>query len=158
MKLSTRTFGIICALLSLSIHTQAAATQGVQGWHDWRGPDQNGTSRETGLPEKIDPKEALWTVDFPGASTATVADGRVYIMGYQGDGPDLQEGVSCFDAETGKLIWQHLFNDYLSDIIYTRYATSSPTVDPETGNVFIQGTQGNLAAFTRTVSCSGWCR
>ena len=107
-----------------------------------------GVSRETGLPDKVDPAQALWTVDFPGASTAVVADGRVYIMGYLGEGADLQEGVACFDAETGKLLWQHLFNDYLSDIIYNRYATSSPTIDPETGNVYIQGTQGILAAFT----------
>src|SRR5262249_55888283 len=32
--------------------------------------------------------------------------------------------------------------------IYLRYATSSPTVDEETGNVYMQGTQGILAAFT----------
>ena len=44
----------------------------------------------------------------------------------QGEGADLQEGVSCFDAETGKLLWQHLENDFLSDTIYLRYATSAP--------------------------------
>jgi outer membrane protein assembly factor BamB len=149
MKLSIRAIGFACTLSFLSFQGLAAPAQGVSGWLNWRGPEQNGASRETGLPDKIDPQQALWTVDFPGASTAAVADGRVYIMGYLGDGPDLQEGVACFDAETGKLLWRHLFNDYLSDIIYNRYATSSPTVDPETGNVYIQGTQGNLAAFTR---------
>lgn len=148
MKLSFRSVGAFitgCVLLSQLTAPHAA----VSGWLNSRGPEQNGTSRETGLPEKIDPAQALWTADFPGASTATVADGRLYIMGYRGDGPDLQEGVACFDAESGKLLWEHLFNDYLSDIIYTRYASSSPTIDPETGNVYIQGTQGNLAAFTR---------
>jgi hypothetical protein len=64
------------------------------------------------------------------------------------DGPDLQEGVACFDAETGKLLWKQTFNDFLSDTIYLRYATASPAIDPETGNVFMQGTQGILAAFT----------
>src|SRR5436190_3066023 len=123
----------------LSLQTQAAP---VQGWLNWRGPGEDGTSKETGLPDKIDVKDALWSVDFPGASTAVVADGHVYIMGYLGDGPDLQEGVACFDAESGKKLWQQLYNDYLSDIIYLRYATASPAVDPETGNVYMQGTQG----------------
>jgi len=41
-----------------------------------------------------------------------------------------------------------VYNDFLSDTIYLRYATSSPTVDDETGNVYMQGTQGILAAFT----------
>ncbi|MGZ8921624.1 MAG: outer membrane protein assembly factor BamB family protein, partial [Limisphaerales bacterium] len=146
MKLSIRIVRAFIISALLVSHISAAP---VSGWLNWRGPEQNGTSRETGLPEKVDPAQALWTADFPGASTAAVADGRVFIMGYRGEDANLQEGVACFDAETGKLIWEHLFNDYLSDIIYTRYATSSPTIDPETGNVYIQGTQGNLAAFTR---------
>lgn len=146
MKLSIR---IVRAFVLSALFISHISAAPVSGWLNWRGPEQNGTSRETGLPDKVDPARALWTADFPGASTAAVADGRIFIMGYRGDDANLQEGVACFDAETGKLIWEHLFNDYLSDIIYTRYATSSPTIDPETGNVYIQGTQGNLAAFTR---------
>lgn len=120
----------------------------VQGWLNWRGPDQNGASQETGLPDKVDPNLPLWRADFPGQSTPVIANGRLYIMGYLGEGPDLQEGVACFDAETGRKLWQQLFNDFLSDTIYLRYATASPTIDPESGNVFIQGTQGILAGFT----------
>ena len=73
----------------------------VQGWLNWRGPKQNGTSTETGLPDTIDPKQPLWVADFPGQSTPVIANGKLYIMGYLGEGPDLQEGVACFDAETG---------------------------------------------------------
>ncbi len=125
--------------------TQAAP---VQGWLSWRGPHQNGTSLEKNLPDKMDPKNPLWVADFPGQSTAVVANGRVYIMGYLGEGPDLQEGVACFDAETGKKLWEQRYSDFLSDTIYLRYATSSPTIDPETGDVFMQGTQGILAALS----------
>ena len=120
----------------------------VTGWLAWRGPAQNGTSPETGLPDKVDAKAPLWTADFPGQSTPVNANGRLYINGYTGDGPDLREGTTCFDAETGKVIWQHLQNDFLSDTIYLRYSTSSPTIDPETGNVFVQATQGVLTCFT----------
>ena len=47
------------------------------------------------------------------------------------------------------MLWQHLYADFLSDTIYLRYATSSPAIDPETGNVYIQDTQGIFAGFTR---------
>ncbi len=77
-----------------------------------------------------------------------IADGKVFAMGYEGEGADLQEGVACFDAETGQRLWQHLFSDYLSDTIYKRYATASPAIDPDTGTVYVQGTQGILAALT----------
>ncbi len=135
------------ALLLITLGLTATAAP-VTGWLNWRGPDQTGMSRETGLPDKVDPKNPLWSADFPGQSTPVIANGRLYIMGYLGEGPDLQEGVACFDAETGQKLWQHLFNDFISDTIYLRYATASPAIDPETGNVFIQGTQGILAGFT----------
>jgi outer membrane protein assembly factor BamB len=146
MKLSSNALGLA---FSSALVVCSSAASAVHGWLNWRGPEMDGMSRETGLPDKIDAKNPLWAVDFPGASTAVIADGRVYIMSFLGDGPNLQEGVICFDADTGKKLWQHLFSDYLSDIIYERYATSSPAVDAETGNVYMQGTQGILAAFTR---------
>ncbi len=139
--------------LAVWLATQLVAVPWLQsaparGWLGWRGPEQNGTSRETGLPDKIAAGEALWTADFPGQSTAVVANGRLFIMGYVDEGPDLREGVACFDAETGRKLWEQRYNDFLSDTIYLRYATSSPTIDPETGNVYMQGTQGILAALS----------
>jgi outer membrane protein assembly factor BamB len=120
----------------------------VHGWLSWRGPEQSGVSRETGLPDKVSAKDALWVADFPGQSAPVIANGKLYAMGYLGQGPDLQEGVACFDADSGTKAWQQLYNDYLSDTIYLRYATASPEIDAETGNVYIQGTQGILAAFS----------
>ena len=119
----------------------------ADGWLSWRGPNQNGNSPEKNLPATLGADNLLWTADFPGMSTPVIANGRLYIMGYLGQGPDLDEGVSCFDAETGKLLWQHLYADFLSDTIYLRYATSSPAIDPETGSVYIQDTQGIFAGY-----------
>lgn len=134
--------------LSLFVATTSLHAAPVRGWLNWRGPDQNGTSQEKGLPDKIDPKNPLWKVEFPGQSCPVIADGKVYIMGYIEEGPDLKEGVACFDAETGKKLWERRYNDFLSDVIYNRYATSSAAIDPETGNVYFQGTQGLLGGFT----------
>ncbi|MDB6148692.1 MAG: Pyrrolo-quinoline quinone repeat-containing protein [Chthoniobacter sp.] len=146
-----------CGLSMVALPLQAAPrdakaappkTAGVKGWLDWRGPYQTGVSLEKGLPEKVDAKAALWSVDFPGQSAPVIANGKLYVMGFQGEGPELQEGVACFDAETGKKLWQHLFNDFLSDVIYLRYANSSPSIDGETGNVYIQNSSGIFACFS----------
>ncbi len=144
MRFSTTLFGLG---LSLAVSLSLSAAP-VTGWLTWRGPLQSSVSLEKGLPQKIDGKAPLWTAEFPGQSTPAIANGKLYINGYRGDGQDLQEFVACFDAESGKLLWQKGENDFLSDTIYLRYATSSPTIDPETGNVYVLGTQGLLSAFT----------
>jgi outer membrane protein assembly factor BamB len=149
MKASRRIAGGMMWLwLGFGATLTAARADAAQGWLSWRGPQQNGTSLETGLPDTVDPDHPLWTADFPGQSAPVVAGNRVYVMGYLGEEGDLQEGVICFDADTGKELWRKLYSDFLSDTVYLRYGTSSPAVDPETGNVYIQGTQGILAAFT----------
>ena len=142
--------GIYAATLSLCLFSSLlpTASAAVNGWLSWRGPNQNGASPEKGLPDTLDAAKPLWMADFPGQSTPVIANGKLYIMGYIDAGPDLQEGISCYDADTGKLQWRQLFNDFISDTIYLRYSTSSPAIDPETGNVFMQGTQGILASFT----------
>jgi outer membrane protein assembly factor BamB len=129
--------------------TQTSAAAGAAGWHNWRGPEQSGVSRETGLPDRVSATNLLWRAEFPGQSTPVIANGKLFIMGYLGEGADLQEGVACFDAETGKKLWQQLYNDFISDTIYLRYATATPAIDPKSGAVFIQGTQGILAGFTQ---------
>ena len=130
------------------LELQAGTAAAPLGWLNWRGPEQSGVSWETGLPNRVSEQDMLWRADFPGQSAPVIANGKLYAMGYTGQGADLQEGVTCFDAETGQKLWQHLYNDYLSDTIYLRYATASPAIDAETGNVYIQGTQGILAAFS----------
>lgn len=138
---------IACATAACFLGVLTTAEAAVEGWLSARGPGQTGVSLETGLPDTLDAAKPLWTADFPGQSTPVIAAGKVYISGYLGEGADLREGIACFDAETGHKDWEHLFGDFLSDTIYLRYSTSSPTVDAETGNIFFQGTQGILAAF-----------
>ncbi len=137
------------AVFASLVFSPAVDAADATGWHSWRGPEQSGMSRETGLPDKIGAENLLWSVGFSGQSTAVIANGRLYINGYWGEGADLQEGLACFDAETGKEFWRRGYNDFLSDTIYLRYSTSSPTVDAETGNVYYQGSQGIFACFDR---------
>jgi outer membrane protein assembly factor BamB len=135
-------------LIGLSLALPRPLPAASEGWLNWRGPGQDGNSPEKNLPPTLGADNTLWTADFAGMSTPVIANGKLYVMGYMGEGPDLDEGVACFDAETGKKLWQHLYTDFLSDTIYLRYATSSPAIDPETGNVYMQDTQGIFAGYT----------
>ncbi|HAB18826.1 MAG TPA: PQQ-binding-like beta-propeller repeat protein [Verrucomicrobiota bacterium] len=136
---------VVASVFALSL---ASVRAEVTGWLNWRGPLQTSVSLEKGLPTKLGAKDALWTAPFPGQSTPVIANGKLYINGFLGEGPDLQEVVKCFDADTGRELWAHAENDFLSDTIYLRYSTASPTIDAETGNVYVQHTQGLLMAFT----------
>jgi len=118
----------------------------VAGWLAWRGPEQTGVSSETVNWEKG--AKPLWTYDISGGGTPVVADDRVYVFGYYGQGPELQEALVALNADTGQKIWESRFSDYMSDIIYNRYAIGAPAVDAETGNIYIQSTAGDLMGFS----------
>jgi outer membrane protein assembly factor BamB len=123
--------------VGITLMSALSSAVAVDGWLHWRGPHQNGTSDESGLPATVGEKNLLWTYDIAGRGEAVIADGRVYSYGYRGAGPNLQEFLSCLDAETGTLHWEIGFNDFLSDIVYNRYAIGAPTVDAETGNIYL---------------------
>ncbi len=129
---------------------QASDGKEVRGWLHWRGPQQNGTSLEKGLPEKWEPggTNDLWSIELPGRGTPVIAGGRLYTWGYRGERHDLREVLACLDAATGKTIWEHVFSDFLSDIVYDRYSIGSPVIDAETGNVYLLTSPGLLLCFT----------
>lgn len=140
------TISLLLVISTFNVSSQAQ----VRGWLNWRGPLQNGVSLEKNLPDTWEPGGAndLWQIDLPGRGTPVIANGKVYAFGYQGEGSDLQEVLVCLDAETGQKRWQQRFNDFLSDIVYDRYSIGSPTIDAETGNVYVISAAGIFACFT----------
>lgn len=133
-----------------SAQDRRGAAAPVRGWLDWRGPQQNGTSLEKGLPDTwvLGGANDLWQIDLAGGGTPVVANGRLYALGYSGQGPDLQEVLLCADAESGRKLWEQRFSDFLSDIVYDRYAIGSPCVDAETGNVYALTSAGRFVCYT----------
>ncbi|HLO00139.1 MAG TPA: PQQ-binding-like beta-propeller repeat protein [Pyrinomonadaceae bacterium] len=133
-------------LLSFSLIAPAFASD----WAEWRGPARDGISPEKGLPSKWSPAGAnlAWKVPFGGRSAPIVMNGRVYLQNTAGTGESEQERLMCFDADTGKLLWEHRFNVYLSDVPPHRVGWASPVGDPATGNVFVFGVGGNLIGLT----------
>lgn len=123
----------------------------VEGWITWRGPHQNGTSDETGLPDTWEPggENHLWTYPMGGKGSPVIAGDRVYAFGYEGNGQDLQEFLLCLDSKTGNEIWKRGFNDYMSDVVYDRYSIGAPSVDPDTENVYLLTSPGLLVCYTK---------
>jgi outer membrane protein assembly factor BamB len=119
-------------------------------WADWRGPARDGVSSEKGLPAKWSPagENLAWKAPYGGRSAPIVMNNRVYLQNTAGKGETEQERVMCFNADTGKLLWEHRFNVFLSDVPPHRVGWASPVGDPVTGNVYALGVGGSLLAFS----------
>src|SRR5215468_4937323 len=78
----------------------------AEDWPQWRGPRRDGISAEKGWQScwpASGPKK-LWTAKTGiGYSSMAVSDGKLYTMGNTAD----VDRISCFDAETGNLVWKH---------------------------------------------------
>ncbi|MEM7312772.1 MAG: serine/threonine protein kinase, partial [Planctomycetota bacterium] len=112
-----------------------AATLLANEWTNWRGPEKNGVSRETGLPSDVD--DVLWMKkDVSCRSTPIVMNDKVYAVSRIGEGADEQERVVCMDAKTGDTIWEHRFGIFFTPIVSIRLGWTVPVGDPETGNVY----------------------
>ncbi len=116
-----REFSVRAALLALvfSLGMTAATGASAKDWPQWCGSDgKNMVSEEKGLPESFSPgqKRSDGTIDLATASnvkwgvklgdafysTPSVAGGKVYVGGLDGS-----NGIFvCFDAATGKRLWQ----------------------------------------------------
>ena len=116
-------------------------------WLSWRGPEGNGVCHEKYKDWSFNEKPS-WSYELMGRGTPVIADGKMYVFGYRGEGTEVEELIVCLDAKTGKKIWEHTFRDYISDTIYDRYSIGSAVVDPETRNVYLQTTNGLFIAFT----------
>jgi outer membrane protein assembly factor BamB len=91
-------------LTGLPVLAQVPAEKG--DWPQWRGPNADGVSTESGLlqdwPESGPP--VLWQVDTAGVgySSLAIQDGRLFTLG------DLNgvEHILCFDIRNGNTIWK----------------------------------------------------
>ena len=89
------------AIFILAFTTMASA----ENWPHWRGPQKDGTSKETKLPVKWSKTEnILWRIPLPGpaASTPVVWGDRIFLTSTAGN--DL---VFMSIGTNGKLLWQN---------------------------------------------------
>jgi outer membrane protein assembly factor BamB len=153
MRQRSSTLFLWFASLTLAFASLTLAQQvgSVGDWPDWRGPDRDGISREKGLPEKwsLSGQNLAWKAPYGGRSTPVVLGDHLYLQNTAGKGETEQERVMCFNADTGKLLWEYKFNLFQSDVPPHRVGWASPAADPETGNVYVFGVNNLLTALTQ---------
>ena len=144
-------FGMGIGLCFLPLETRAA------DWPQWRGPQRNGISAETGLLAEW-PKEGpklVWQVKDidSGYSTPSVVGDRLYLLSNQGLD---NEFVQALDAKGGKRIWSQRIGKVGNPDQQPNYpaARSTPTVDGEW--VYAFGSDGDLACLERATGKVRW--
>jgi outer membrane protein assembly factor BamB len=128
-------------LLVFSLGLGWAASAGAADWPQWRGPNRDGISQETGW-RKSWPAEGpkrLWEAKVGvGYSSYAVAGGRLFTMGNNND----VDSVYCLDAETGKLVWEHKYPCIAKDPNGYHGTRATPTVND--GRVYTVSRAGDF--------------
>jgi outer membrane protein assembly factor BamB len=147
--MTSRLLTIIAALClwssGVSVTTANNLASSTADWPQWRGPERNGISKETGLLKewpKGGPK-LLWQVNDigDGFSTPSVVGTRIYLMSNRGME---NEFVQALSTQDGKVVWTTRVGKVGNpdqDPPFPK-ARSTPTVD---GNLlYALGSDGDL--------------
>jgi outer membrane protein assembly factor BamB len=117
------------------------AVAGAADWPQWRGPNRDGISRETGLLKKwpAEGPKLLWEATGVGAGFSTVAivKDRAYTQGNRGK----ESRVIALDLPTGKEAWSAPNGDSYSNS-YGDGPRGTPTVEGDV--LYAIGAHGDL--------------
>jgi len=127
--------GLIVGILSL------ASSAGAENWPRWRGPRQDGTCLEKGVPTNWDvATSALWKTPLPGAghASAIVWGNRVFTVTALPE--TLERVVLCLDRATGKIVWQKTVVKGPLEKIHPEnsYASGTPVTDGDRVYVYFR--------------------
>jgi outer membrane protein assembly factor BamB len=147
VKLLLTTIAALCLCFSAAaVTTTPLIETSHSDWPQWRGPDRNGTSKETGLLKQwpAGGPKLLWQVNDlgDGYSTPVVVGNRIYLMSNRGMD---NEFVQALSAQDGKVIWTTRVGNVGNPDQNPNYpkARSTPTVDGDL--LYALGSDGDLA-------------
>ena len=142
--MTTRTRWLSPFLIVLAVATFAPAGD----WTQFRGPGGAAVAEGQKLPEKWDAKEGLrWKVELPGRglSSPVIAGGRVYLTattGYR----ESRLHVLCFDAATGKKLWERQFTATGGTGCHPKTCMAAPTPVCDGKHVYALFATADMAA------------
>jgi outer membrane protein assembly factor BamB len=140
----------LCASI-LAILVLAASASRAEDWPQWRGPNRDGKSAETGL-LKSWPKDGpklLWAVEGLGTgwSSPAVVKGLVFVTGVRDD----REFLYAYDLD-GKLVWKEEIGP-----AWTRnYPGSRHTPAVSDGDVYVLTGKGLLSCYEAKSGGKWW--
>jgi outer membrane protein assembly factor BamB len=146
----------LAAVLGLACLSPASILQ-AEDWPQWRGPNRDGISAETGL--KTDwpagGPPLLWQVSDLGIgySTPAVVGDRIYILGSEGLENEFVRAISADDGET---VWTVRIGNVGHPEQRPPYpgARSTPTVDGD--HVYVLGSDGDLVCLEAEGGAIRW--
>lgn len=153
MKEKRKTFNTIgiSAVLTISVvillfyfvhPNEAQSNNGELDWPQWRGPNRDGISLETGLLDRWPEKgpEALWRISVgEGYSGVAASNGRLFSMWDEAE----SQYLVCVDARNGKEMWRHKLGSSFKDG-WGNGPRSTPVVDNTI--VYVTSARGYLLA------------
>jgi outer membrane protein assembly factor BamB len=122
-------------------------------WPQWRGPNRDGRSPDSGLLVRWSEKEppVVWRVTGgTGFSSLAIVDGHVYTMVQRDD----FQWALCLDAHTGREIWRVKSGAMYREQQGGDGPRSTPTVDAD--RVYSLDAGGNLLCLNRTTGKIMW--
>jgi len=144
--------------LALVLFAGLLAPASADDWPQWLGPRRDGVWREKGILARFPPggPKVLWRAPVgPGYTGPVAAEGRVYLMDRVKSEADPagqpaprrralkgKERVLCFDAATGKQLWEHAYDCTYQNIGYPEGPRCTPLVSG--GKVWTLGTMSDL--------------
>jgi outer membrane protein assembly factor BamB len=143
---------LVPAAIVLSLPT-VVSNRSLDDWPQWRGPNRDGKSAETGLlkgwPASGPPLAWRATGAGEGYSSFSVAAGRLYTLGARGD----TEYLIAYDVASGKRLWEAA-NGRRFDNDRGGGPRGTPTVDGD--RVYAFGASGDLTVVDAASGKSIW--
>lgn len=133
---------LLSCVLTLSLCGIAVS----ENWPQWRGPNHDGVSRETGLPAKFSKTEKmLWRLPLPGAAGATpvIWGDRIFLTAAKD-----QSLILMAISTDGKVLWEKTVGNENKKARGDEgnYASPSPSTDGK--HVWVMFGSGDLACYT----------
>jgi outer membrane protein assembly factor BamB len=128
---------IPCLMLTATLASAA-------DWPQWRGPNRDGISTETGWSTqwRTNGPEQLWKFNVGlGCSSVVVSRGLLYTQGNQDD----TDTIFCFKADTGVIVWKYSYSCALAPENWEGGTLATPTVDGD--RVYTVSKEGHIFCF-----------
>jgi outer membrane protein assembly factor BamB len=148
---------LLTTIAALSVCLSAVSVTKPADWPQWRGPERDGISKESGLLKQwpAGGPKLLWQVNDigDGFSGPSVVGTRLYLLSNRGMD---NEFVQALSAQDGKVIWTTRIGNVGNPDQNPKYpkARSTPTVD---GNfIYALGSDGDLACLETKTGKIRW--